>query len=69
MSSAEPKVVLVTGASAGIGKCCAEHLAARGYRVFGTSRRPAAAPAAVGMIAMDVDEVIAVLEKAAADLG
>lgn len=34
-----PRVVLVTGASSGIGKVCAEHLHARGFRVYGTSRR------------------------------
>lgn len=32
------KVVLVTGASSGIGKCCAEYLSQQGYRVYGTSR-------------------------------
>ena len=32
------KVVLVTGASSGIGKCCAEYLAQQGCRVYGTSR-------------------------------
>lgn len=31
-------VVLVTGASAGMGKACAGHLHARGYRVYGGSR-------------------------------
>jgi len=33
------RVVLVTGASSGIGKCCAEYLAKQGYRIYGTSRR------------------------------
>jgi len=33
------RVILVTGASTGIGKCCAEYLSEQGYRVYGTSRR------------------------------
>ena len=33
------KVVLLTGASSGIGKVTAEYLAGLGYRVYGTSRR------------------------------
>jgi len=40
--SQQPKVVLVTGASRGIGRAIAAHLAGRGFCVFGTSRRPAA---------------------------
>ena len=33
------KVIIVTGASGGIGKACAAYLAAKGNRVYGTSRR------------------------------
>ena len=36
-------VVLVTGATSGIGRATARLLAQRGYRVFGTGRRPEAA--------------------------
>ena len=37
------QVVLITGASSGIGQAAARRLTAAGYRVFGTSRRPTAA--------------------------
>jgi short-subunit dehydrogenase len=33
------RVVLITGASSGFGRASAEHLARRGYRVYGTSRK------------------------------
>ena len=35
------KSILITGCSSGIGRCVAEGLHARGYRVFATARRPA----------------------------
>jgi NAD(P)-dependent dehydrogenase (short-subunit alcohol dehydrogenase family) len=53
-----PKVVLITGASSGIGQACAVHLAKSGWRVFGTSRSIASAPstsATFEMVAMDVE--------------
>lgn len=63
MSSANPpsqqKVVLITGATSGIGQACAVHLARRGWRVFGTRRSSSAAAAdgtPVEMIVMDVDD-------------
>ena len=68
----QPRVVLVTGASSGIGAAIATHLARGEYRVFGTSRRPGT-PAGDGIewIAMDVDDdasvergVAAVVERA-----
>jgi NAD(P)-dependent dehydrogenase (short-subunit alcohol dehydrogenase family) len=40
--SFESKVVLVTGASSGLGRATADLLAKRGHRVYGTARRPAA---------------------------
>lgn len=49
------RVVLVTGASSGIGEACARHLARHGFRVFGTSRRAEDDAAGFERIAMDVD--------------
>jgi NAD(P)-dependent dehydrogenase (short-subunit alcohol dehydrogenase family) len=50
------RVALITGASSGTGQSTARLLSRRGYRVFGTSRNPAAAEAIPGveMLALDV---------------
>lgn len=55
------KSVLITGASSGLGAAMAERMCARGWRVFGTSRRPRAGTGAatttangIEWIAMDV---------------
>lgn len=34
------KVVLITGATSGMGKACAKRLAGKGYKVYGTGRNP-----------------------------
>ncbi len=50
-----PKVILVTGASSGLGRVTAELLARQGYRVFGTSRQPNRAAAGdFTMLSLDV---------------
>ncbi len=58
MQAKSKPVVLITGASSGIGKTCAEQLHAKGYRVYGTSRRATAAATrssgSFQLIAMDV---------------
>jgi NAD(P)-dependent dehydrogenase (short-subunit alcohol dehydrogenase family) len=54
---ATARTILITGTSSGIGQVCARHLAARGWRVYGTSRKPATDAAdGIEMIAMDVDD-------------
>jgi NAD(P)-dependent dehydrogenase (short-subunit alcohol dehydrogenase family) len=63
-------VVLVTGASSGIGNACATHLAKRGFRVYGTSRNPASyakkADEFFELIQMDVTDDQSVAKAVAA---
>ena len=54
--SLDTRVVLITGASSGIGRACAQHLHQRGYHVFGTSRQPQPDNGSFTMIPMDVDD-------------
>ena len=57
MGEENQRVVLVTGASSGIGQACAAYLAARGLRVYGASRRGDAMTAAnVTMLTADVSQ-------------
>lgn len=63
--ASESKVILITGASSGLGKACAEALVERGHTVYGTSRRAkfldnSSDPNALKMIPMDVNDDISV---------
>ena len=51
---ADPKTILVTGASSGIGRAIATLLAERGHSVFGTSRKPSAGEGNIQMLQLDV---------------
>jgi NAD(P)-dependent dehydrogenase (short-subunit alcohol dehydrogenase family) len=64
-----PRNVLVTGASSGLGAAIAAGLAAGGYRVVGTSRRPRTDAGGVPMVAMDVDDDESVRQAITAALG
>jgi NAD(P)-dependent dehydrogenase (short-subunit alcohol dehydrogenase family) len=62
------RVVLITGASSGVGQSTARLLSQKGYKVFGTSRNPASAEVipTVEMLALDVgsDDSVASCVKA-----
>jgi NAD(P)-dependent dehydrogenase (short-subunit alcohol dehydrogenase family) len=66
------KVVVITGAASGIGQACAEHLARRGYRVFGGDRSTATISAEVTPLLMDVnddDSVAAAVDEVLSRVG
>lgn len=48
------KVVLITGASSGIGKSIAQYLSEKNYKVYGTSRNPSETNLSFSLIALDV---------------
>jgi NAD(P)-dependent dehydrogenase (short-subunit alcohol dehydrogenase family) len=61
MSMNQQRIVLVTGASSGIGRACATHLQQRGYTVFGANRQPRA-DAPFATLRMDVTDEQSVRE-------
>jgi NAD(P)-dependent dehydrogenase (short-subunit alcohol dehydrogenase family) len=68
----QAKVALVTGASSGIGKAIADRLAADGFRVFGTARKPARDDVdGIAMLPLDVtnDRSVAACVKTVIDRG
>ena len=56
----EPQVILVTGASSGIGRAAATLLSTRGHRVYGTIRRPLPEAVPFKTVTMDVTDEHAV---------
>ena len=68
------RVVLITGASSGVGQSTARLLSQQGYTVFGTSRNPASADSIPGveMLSLDVranDSVQACVEAVSREYG
>lgn len=59
MTPPTESVVIVTGASSGIGRACADRLSDNGWSVFGASRRGIASPGWTPIV-MDVDSDVSV---------